>query len=59
MSGDSMVNAYRYTCTDDAFQVRSENRDEVIDMVRDHAQDTHDMSMSREDVEDGLEEVQA
>lgn len=54
-----MTDAYQYSCSACAFQVRSEDRDEVTELVRAHAQNTHDMSMSGDDVADGLEEVQA
>lgn len=56
LEGDrAMVN--QYSCSACAFQVRSEHDDELIDLVRTHAEDHHDMSMSRGDVRDGWEEV--
>lgn len=56
-----MVTAYEFTCSDDSghsFQVHTEDRDEVIDVVQRHAKDKHDMSLSRKDITDGLEEVE-
>lgn len=49
--------AYQYSCDEDPFQIRSEDRDEVIDYVREHAQEKHGMSMDRDDVESGIQEV--
>lgn len=51
-----MVTGYQYTCTDDAFRVRSEDRDEVVELVQDHAQSKHDMDMAREEILGGMEE---
>jgi predicted small metal-binding protein len=56
-----MVTAYEFTCSDDgehSFQVHTEDRDEVIEVVQRHAKDKHDMSMSEADIEDGLQEVE-
>lgn len=55
-NGDTMVTGYQYTCADDAFRVRSEDRDEVVELVQDHAQTKHDMDVSRQDILDGMEE---
>lgn len=51
-----MVTGYQYTCSDDAFRVRSEDQDEVVELVQDHAQTKHDMDMSRQDILNGMEE---
>lgn len=48
---------HQYTCSACAFQVRSEDDDEVVDLVRDHAREKHDMNVSESDVRDGWEEV--
>lgn len=52
--------AYQFTCTaeDCAFQIRSEDRDEVIDFVQEHADEMHSLDMSRGDVRDGLQQVE-
>lgn len=34
------------------FMIRSEDRDELISFVRQHAEDVHDTTMSRSDVSD-------
>lgn len=49
--------AHQYSCSACEFQVRSENEDEVIDLVRTHAQDMHDMSINESDVRDGIQTV--
>lgn len=49
--------AFQYTCDACAFQIRSENDDEVIDLVRNHARDAHDMELTRGEIRDGWEEV--
>lgn len=51
-----MVKGYQYTCSDDAFRIRSEDRNEVVKLVQDHAQSKHDMEMAQQDVLDGMEE---
>lgn len=51
-----MVTGYQYTCDADAFRIRSEDRDEVVERVQEHAQTKHDMDVSREDILDGMEE---
>lgn len=49
--------AHQYSCSACAFQVRSEDDDEVIELVRNHAKESHDMEMSRRDVRDGWEDA--
>lgn len=49
--------AHQYTCDACAFRVRSETDDELIEFVREHAQEQHDMNMSRQDIRDGWETV--
>lgn len=51
-----MVTGYQYTCSADAFRIRSEDQDEVVESVQGHAQEKHDMDMSREEILDGMEE---
>lgn len=50
------MKGYQYTCSEDAFRVRSEDRDEVVELIQQHAEGKHDMEMSRQDVLDGIEE---
>lgn len=52
--------AYQFTCTaeDCAFQIRANERDEVIDIVQEHADEMHSLDMSRGDVRDGLQQVE-
>jgi predicted small metal-binding protein len=47
--------AHQYSCSACAFQVRSENEDEIIDLVQNHAEEQHDMSPSADDIRDGME----
>ena len=49
---------HQYSCGACAFQVRSEDDDELIDLVRAHADENHDMSMSRGDVRNGWEDIE-
>lgn len=49
--------AQQYNCNACAFQVRSENEDEVTELVQNHAQEYHDMSMSEDDVRSGMKEA--
>lgn len=51
--------AHQYACRDCAFMVRSENDDEVIDFVRKHANDAHDMQVAPDDVRAGWDTVEA
>lgn len=58
-----MTRVYQLTCSeagfdDCAFMIRNENRDQIIEMVQDHAIQTHDKEMSQSDVRGLLEEVQ-
>ena len=49
--------AHQYSCGSCEFQVRSENEDELIDIVRTHADDMHQLNVSRADVRDGMQTV--
>ena len=51
--------AYQYACQMDGcdFQVRSEDQNEVVNMVQEHAQQKHGMAIDRSDVESGMQEV--
>ena len=49
--------AHQYSCSACEFQVRSENDDELIELVQHHAQEYHDMSPSEGDVRDGMKTV--
>jgi predicted small metal-binding protein len=51
-----MATGYQYTCSEDAFRIRSEDRDEVVESVQEHAQEKHDMDMSRQEILGGMEE---
>lgn len=43
----------QYSCSSCAFQIQSENVDELVDVVRTHADKMHNTTMSRSDVETG------
>lgn len=47
--------AHQYSCSACAFQVRSEDDQEVIDLVQNHAKEKHDMSPEASDIRDGME----
>ncbi len=49
---------HQYTCSACAFQVRSDDDDEVIELVRNHADGSHGMEVAPQDVRDGWEEVE-
>jgi predicted small metal-binding protein len=49
---------HQFSCSDCAFQVRSEDDDELVRLVRGHADEMHDMSVSRQDVRSGWENVE-
>jgi len=42
---------------DCAFQIQDENEDELVAIVQQHAEQSHDMSVSREDVEGMMKEI--
>ena len=57
--GDTMTKqiSCREAGFDCDFEVRSESDDEVIEFARQHAEQSHDMELSRSDLEEYLQEV--
>jgi len=56
------MTAYQLACEDAghsecAFMVRSEDRDEVVDLVREHAREVHDESYSRDEIRENVSET--
>jgi predicted small metal-binding protein len=49
---------HQYTCSACAFQVRSDDDGEVIELVRNHADRSHGIEVAPRDVRDGWEEVE-
>lgn len=49
--------AHQYACSDCAFMIRSENDDEVVELVQQHADTAHDMRMAADDIRAGWEMV--
>jgi predicted small metal-binding protein len=49
--------AHQFSCSACGFQVRSENDDELIELVRNHAGEIHDMDVSPSDVRAGWEDA--
>ena len=47
---------YDYVCDACDFRVRSEDDEELLEIVRHHADAKHDTKLSREDVRNGWEE---
>lgn len=47
----------QYTCGMCGFQVRSEDDDEIVEMVQEHAHDHHDMELAPADIKQGMEEA--
>jgi predicted small metal-binding protein len=55
-----MTTEYEFTCSDEddhSFHVKTEDREDLINTVQTHAKNKHDMTMTREDVEEGIQEV--
>ena len=53
--GSRMAN--QYSCSACGFQVRADDKQEVIDHVQKHAGEAHDMDVSSADIRSGMEEV--
>lgn len=49
--------AREYQCSACEFMIRSEAEDELIDFVRQHADEVHELSMSADDVREGWTSV--
>lgn len=49
--------SHQYSCSACGFQVQSDNEDEIVDHVQEHADKMHDMSVSEADVRDGIDQV--
>lgn len=47
----------RDTGMDCEFEMRSENEEEMVDLVQQHARNTHGKEMSRDDIQRGFREV--
>jgi predicted small metal-binding protein len=47
-----------YSCSSCSFQVRSDDESEVVDHVREHAEQRHDMDLSEDAVREGMREVE-
>ena len=50
--------AHQYACSDCSFMVRSENDDQVVEFVQQHANDAHGMGVAADDVRAGWETVE-
>ncbi|WP_082224655.1 DUF1059 domain-containing protein [Halolamina rubra] len=50
--------AYQYECSDCAFMVRSDDDDELIEHVQQHADGAHGMQVAPDDVRAGWESVE-
>lgn len=48
----------QFECSECGFMVRSENDDELIDFVQQHADDAHQMQVAPDDVRAGWESVE-
>ncbi|WP_158058670.1 DUF1059 domain-containing protein [Halorussus halophilus] len=51
--------AHQFECTqqDCEFMVRANDENEVVDMVREHAQNKHGMSMDRGDIQNAMQQA--
>ncbi|MXR22373.1 DUF1059 domain-containing protein [Halobacterium bonnevillei] len=50
---------HRYACNACSFEIQSPNDDELIDVVREHANDEHGMNVSRAEVKEGWDHVES
>jgi len=50
--------ANQFECSDCGFMVRSENNDEIIEFVQQHAEDAHQMQVAADDVRAGWQSVE-
>jgi predicted small metal-binding protein len=48
---------HQYSCSACAFEVHSDDDDEIVELVQNHANEYHDMSPSDDDVRDGMQTV--
>jgi predicted small metal-binding protein len=48
---------HQFTCSACAFQIRSDDDEELVDHVREHADEAHDMNVPPDDIRDGMVEV--
>lgn len=51
------IMAHEFGCSACEFHVRSENDDELIELVQNHAEEMHDLDLSQQDVRDGWTSV--
>lgn len=49
--------ADRYQCSDDDFMIRSDDKDEVIDVAHQHTRNRHGMDVDRSEIEQGVETI--
>lgn len=49
--------AREYQCSECAFMIRSENEDELVEFVQEHAESSHDMMMEDSDIRSGWQEA--
>jgi predicted small metal-binding protein len=50
---------HRYACDACSFELQSPTDDELVDVVREHAKDEHGTNVSRAEVNEGWEDVEA
>lgn len=51
--------AHQYACSNCAFMIRSDDDEEVVEHVQQHAENSHDMQVAADDVRAGWETVEA
>ncbi|AHG05094.1 hypothetical protein HALDL1_02395 [Halobacterium sp. DL1] len=49
--------AYQASCQEDEFMVKSDDEQEVLSNLKDHAHEKHDMEMSDDDARDMMEQT--
>jgi predicted small metal-binding protein len=48
---------HQFSCSECSFQVQSDDQNEIVDVVREHAEGKHSMNVSDGDIRGGMETV--
>jgi predicted small metal-binding protein len=48
---------HQFSCSECSFQVQSDDQTEIVDAVRQHAEDKHSMDVPEADIKSGMETV--
>lgn len=53
-----MTDQVRVSCPEGDFAVESDDEDEIIRILKDHAENKHNLQLSREEIHDIVEDVE-